>query len=172
MKRYADPYVAGFALGLVVLASFAFAGRGVGVSGSFRRAAAKLWTAAAPAAALKAAAPAAAGAEAGASAFESGSSAAAVQTFGILLGGFLSAFLAKRLKLTIERGPRITNKTRLATAFAGGAVMAVGAYLARGCTSGLALSGGALLGVGSWIFMLAAFAAAYAFAPLVRKAWR
>jgi hypothetical protein len=173
MKRYADPYVAGFALGLVLLASFAFAGRGIGVSGAFRRAAAKLWSAAAPAAALHAAAPAAAGAEAGASAMESGSSAAALQTvLGIVVGGFLSALLAGRVKATIERGPNITANARLATAFAGGAIMGGGAYLARGCTSGLALTGGALLGVGSWIFMLAAFAAAYAVAPLVRRAWR
>jgi hypothetical protein len=163
MKRYADPYVAGFCLGLVVLASFAFAGRGVGVSGTFRLAAAKLWTAAAELPLSNA--------EASASALRAAARAAAVQTFGILVGAFLSALLARRVKLTIERGPNITNGTRLMAAFAGGTVMAAGAYLARGCTSGLALSGGALLGVGSWIFMLAAFAAAYAFAPLVRKTW-
>ncbi len=89
-----------------------------------------------------------------------------------MAGGFLSALLAGRWKSTIERGPHITSKTRLALAFGGGAVMAAGAYLARGCTSGLALTGGALLGVGSWIFMLAAFAAAYAFAPIVRRTWQ
>jgi hypothetical protein len=88
-----------------------------------------------------------------------------------MLGAFLSGLLARRVRLTIERGP-ITSKTRLALAFAGGAVMASGAYLARGCTSGLALTGGALLGAGSWIFMLAAFAAAFAVAPFVRRAWR
>ena len=53
----------------------------------------------------------------------------------------------------------------------GGAVMGVGAVLARGCTSGQALTGGALLSVGSWLFMGAAFAAAYAVAPIVRRAW-
>ena len=164
MKRYADPYAAGFCLGLVVLASFALMGRGVGVSGTFRLAAAQLWTAAAELPLANAAAPASAPLRAAAG-------AAAVQTFGILLGAFLSALLGRRLKLAIERGPHITNTKRLALAFTGGIVMAFGAYLARGCTSGLALSGGALLGVGSWIFMLAAFAAAYAFAPLVRKTW-
>ena len=50
--------------------------------------------------------------------------------------------------------------------------MGAGAVLARGCTSGLALSGGALLSVGSWLFMIAAFAAAYAIAPLIKRAWR
>jgi uncharacterized membrane protein YedE/YeeE len=158
MKRYADPYVAGFFLGLVLLASFVFAGRGIGVSGVFR-------SAAATATALVSAATAA-------EAYQSGSSAAAALLYGIFVGGFLSALMAKRLKLKIERGPNITSNARLATAAIGGAVMGAGAYIARGCTSGLALTGGALLGVGSWIFMLAAFAAAYAVAPLVKRAWR
>ena len=50
--------------------------------------------------------------------------------------------------------------------------MGLGAVLARGCTSGLALTGGALLSVGSWIFIMGAFAAAYLFAPLMKRAWR
>jgi uncharacterized protein len=44
--------------------------------------------------------------------------------------------------------------------------------LARGCTSGQALSGGALLSVGSWVFMLALFAAGFGAARLARKLWR
>jgi uncharacterized membrane protein YedE/YeeE len=60
----------------------------------------------------------------------------------------------------------------LLTAFAGGAVMGVGARLARGCTSGLGLTGGALLSVGSWLFVMAAFAGAYAAAPFVRRLWQ
>ena len=47
--------------------------------------------------------------------------------------------------------------------------MGLGAVLARGCTSGQALTGGALLSVGSWLFMIAAFAAAYAVAPFVTE---
>jgi uncharacterized protein len=47
----------------------------------------------------------------------------------------------------------------------------VGAVLARGCTSGQALTGGAMLSVGSWLFMIGAFAAAYLVAPLVKRAW-
>jgi hypothetical protein len=50
--------------------------------------------------------------------------------------------------------------------------MGLGAVLARGCTSGQALTGGALLSVGSWAFMLAAFAAGYAVAPALKWAWR
>ena len=40
--------------------------------------------------------------------------------------------------------------------------MGYGARFARGCTSGQALSGGATLSVGSWAFMFAVFAGAYA----------
>jgi len=49
--------------------------------------------------------------------------------------------------------------------------MGTGAVLARGCTSGQALTGGALLSVGSWLFIAGAFAAAYATAPFLRRAW-
>ena len=73
----------------------------------------------------------------------------------------------------VERGPRHRAAARdSASAFGGGAVMGLGAVLARGCTSGQALTGGALLSVGSWLFMIAAFAAAYLFAPFVKRAWR
>ena len=44
--------------------------------------------------------------------------------------------------------------------------------LARGCTSGQALTGGALLNLGSWVFMLMFFAGAYALAYFLRRQWR
>ena len=94
-----------------------------------------------------------------------------VELIGVTIGGFLSAFFAGRLARVIERGPRITDASRLRNAVIGGSVMGVGAVLARGCTSGQALTGGALLSVGSWIFIGSAFAAAYAAAPFLRKAW-
>jgi hypothetical protein len=50
-------------------------------------------------------------------------------------------------------------------------VMGIGAKLARGCTSGQAITGGALLATGSWIFIGACFLAAYAAAPFFRKLW-
>jgi uncharacterized membrane protein YedE/YeeE len=89
----------------------------------------------------------------------------------VTIGGFLSAFLAGRLKRSIEKGPRISDRSRLVLAVSGGAVMGIGAVLARGCTSGQALTGGALLSVGSWTFIVAAFAAAYVAAPFLRRAW-
>ena len=64
-------------------------------------------------------------------------------------------------------GPAIAP--RLLAGFAGGALMAFGARLAGGCTSGHGISGTLQLGVGSWIALLCFFAggAAVAF-PLYR----
>jgi hypothetical protein len=50
--------------------------------------------------------------------------------------------------------------------------MGIAAKMARGCTSGQALSGGALLSAGSWAFMLSVFAGGYAAVWFVRRAWR
>jgi uncharacterized membrane protein YedE/YeeE len=94
------------------------------------------------------------------------------ENIGVVIGGFASGLLAGRVRWTTEHGAGITGGRRLLNAFAGGAAMGVGAKLARGCTSGLGLTGGATLSVGSWLFVIAAFAGAYAAAPLLRKAWR
>ncbi|MBE0689465.1 MAG: YeeE/YedE family protein, partial [Anaerolineae bacterium] len=92
-------------------------------------------------------------------------------TFGTVAGGFVSGWRHGRLKLEVNKGPGISNRTRLIFAFAGGTLMGYGARLARGCTSGQALSGGAVLSVGSWAFMLAVFGGGYALAYFVRRLW-
>jgi uncharacterized protein len=92
-------------------------------------------------------------------------------TIGTLLGGFVSGWLNGRLKVETGKGPRITVRKRWFMALIGGAFMGYGARLARGCTSGQALSGGAVLSVGSWAFMLAVFAGGYALAYFVRRLW-
>jgi len=50
-------------------------------------------------------------------------------------------------------------------------MMAIGAKLARGCTSGQALTGGALLNLGSWAFMISVFIGGYALAYIMRRQW-
>lgn len=92
-------------------------------------------------------------------------------TAGTLLGGFLSGWWNGRLKVETGKGPRLTVRQRWFFAFLGGGIMGYGARLARGCTSGQALSGGAVLSAGSWAFMLAVFGGAYALAYFVRKLW-
>jgi uncharacterized membrane protein YedE/YeeE len=93
------------------------------------------------------------------------------EVLGVLVGGFISGSLAHRIKGTVEKGPRISTPARLVFAFLGGVLMGFGAKLARGCTSGQALTGGALLSVGSWAFMLAVFAGGYAVAYFFRRQW-
>lgn len=162
-RPYSDPYLAGVGLGAVLLAAYVFAGRGIGASGAFTSTAADL---------VHAVAPQRAAASALFSRYLDGDRWLLIEIAGVLVGGFVSALLAGRWRAEVERGPRVSRNGRLALAFGGGAFMGLGAVLARGCTSGLALTGGALLSVGSWVFIGAAFAAAYLFAPLVRRAWR
>jgi hypothetical protein len=165
-QPYASPYVAGVALGLVLLAAFAVAGRGLGASGAFSSVAAAGAAAVAPGRA--AANPAFAGYLGAGGPLRDW---LVIEIAGLMVGGFASAWLAGRLGGGVERGPRIGSRARLAYGFGGGVVMGIGAKLARGCTSGQALTGGALLSVGSWIFIATAFAAAFAVAPLFGREW-
>ena len=151
-RPYADPHLAGVGVGLVLLLAFVATGRGLGASGAFAAVAASGAAAAAP--------DAVAGNSAVADSLAPGGLLRdwlVVEVAGVFLGGFLSAAAAGRL--------------RLAVGFGGGVVMALGARWARGCTSGLGLTGASLLAAGSWLFLLAAFAAAYAATPLLRRAW-
>ena len=88
-----------------------------------------------------------------------------------VLGGAVSGLLHRRTKLETRKGPGISFKTRWAFALGGGLIMAYGARLARGCTSGQALSGGAVLSVGSWAFMFSIFAGGYAGRLVRRRFW-
>jgi uncharacterized membrane protein YedE/YeeE len=162
---YADPYVTGVLLGLVLLASFVLAGRGLGASGAFASVAASAASVAAPAATRE---NAFFDAHVGSGLLHDW---LVVELIGVIVGGWLSAALAGRIAMRVERGPRIGVRGRLMTAAAGGGVMGLGAVLARGCTSGQALTGGALLSVGSWLFVIAAFAAAYLVAFATRRSW-
>lgn len=166
-RAYADPYVAGVGLGLVLLAAFVLVGRGLGASGAFASSAAGV---------VATVAPARAAANPWFGRYLTGDGPwrewLLFEIGGVLIGGYLSAQLAGRVRREVERGPHISRNARLALAFSGGAIMGLGAVLARGCTSGLALTGGALLSVGSWIFIMGAFAAAYLIAPTMKRAWR
>ena len=163
-----NPYWAGFALGLVLLTAFVVMGRGLGASGAFSTCVSTTVHAVAPG-------------HAESNAFYAGylgdgtanplKDWLVFEVLGVFVGGFLSGALANRLKFAVEKGPRITRGPRLVLAFLGGALMAIGAKLALGCTSGQALTGGALLNVGSWAFMICVFGGAYALAWFLRRQW-
>jgi hypothetical protein len=91
--------------------------------------------------------------------------------FGALLGGFTSGTVFGRTKLETTKGPNVSNRTRWLMSFLGGTIFLYGARMARGCTSGQALTGGATLAAGSWAIMFSIFAGAYALAYFVRKLW-
>jgi uncharacterized membrane protein YedE/YeeE len=170
INPYSDPYFAGVGIGVVLLAAYVIAGRGLGASGAFASVAAAL-TAVVYGTTAAAASPAIAP-------YLTAGIAGALHDWlvlelaGVVLGGFVSAWLAGRTRVAIERGPGIGTKQRIVTAFGGGILMGFGAKLARGCTSGQALTGGALLSAGSWIFIATCFAAGYVFAPIARRLWR
>jgi len=168
LGRLWNPYVGGFALGLVLLAAFLVLGHGIGASG----AAARLGTGAVS---LVAPEHVAANPVMGEHVRDGANPLTDWLVFmvvGIFLGGALASMLAGRQKAGVTRGPRISVPLRLALAGSGGILMGFAARLARGCTSGQALSGGALLSVGSWVFMLSVFAGGYALAWFLRRQWR
>jgi hypothetical protein len=94
-----------------------------------------------------------------------------LEVLGMVLGGLISGALSGRLKFKLEKSPKISNKTRLIFAFLGGVFFVYGAQLARGCTSGAALSGMAVLSVAGFVTMMSIFGSAYLFAWFFRKLW-
>ncbi len=166
-KKYISPYIAGVALGLVLLASFFVAGRGLGASGAMMRTVVAVEKAVAP------------------SHVDNNSYLSNIgggeknplddwlifEILGVLVGGLVSGAIAGRLRKGTNRGPGITDKQRWIFAIIGGGLFGFGARLARGCTSGVALSGGASLALGSWATMMAIFIGAYALSYFVRRLW-
>jgi hypothetical protein len=163
-----NPDLAGVALGLVLLATYVLMGFGLGSSSAATRFAYAIGHAVAPAAIAHNAymAPYVA--------TNPFNDWMVFEVFGVLLGGILAAYSGNRLmkRPTLLRGPRASVAYRVAFAIGGGALMGFAARLARGCTSGQALTGGAVLSLGSWLFMFAVFAGGYAAAPFVRRMWR
>jgi len=165
-QRFWNPYAVGFLLGLVLIATFAITGRGLGATGAFSSVAA--WIAG-----LFSPEHAAASAVHGRY-WNEGAPLLSWTIFlliGAFIGALVSGLLGGRVGLMIERGPRISDRTRLILAFSGGFIAAYGAKIAKGCTSGQALSGGSVLNAGSLVFMGAVFLAAYFLAYFVRKEW-
>lgn len=167
-QPYWNPYVSGIGLGLVLLAAFVVMGRGIGASGAMTSVVATGVNTISES-------------HAQANAFYAGylgdgtvhplKDWLVFEVLGVLIGGFISGKLAHRSKIRIEKGQLISNNRRFMFAFIGGIIMAFGTKLARGCTSGQALTGGAMMNVGSWLFMIALFVGAYAMAGLVKKLW-
>jgi len=160
---YINPYLAGVLLGLVLLASFVIAGRGIGASRFFSQTLAHTYD----------------GLGIHNDYLSQQQSQASfwqtwiiVEVLGIFIGAWLSGRMAGRIKQELVCGEgQGARKRRIVFAIAGGILMGFAARLARGCTSGQALTGGALLSAGSWLFMIAIFVGAYIAIQFVKKEW-
>ena len=166
-RPYLNPYVAGTLLGLVLFASFYVTGGGLGASAAMSRIQTGVLDWLAPAHVDRVAYFA----ELAGGTRSAWSHYSIFMIAGTVLGGFASGLVNRRVKLELRKGPRVGTAVRVVLALAGGVLMGFGARLARGCTSGQALSGGAVLSVGSWAFALAVFVGAYALAWFVRRLW-
>ena len=166
-NKFWNPYLAGVALGLVLLAAFLVMGNGLGASGASLRYGVAAVGALAPG--LVERAPGLAKAWNGGHPLDFW---LAFQMAGVLLGGFVGAYTAGRLKAEVLRGPRISRGGRIGYALAGGFLMGAAARVTRGCMSGQALTGGALMSVGSWVLMFSFFAGGYFVAYFVRRQYR
>jgi hypothetical protein len=166
-EKFWNPYLAGLALGAVLLTTYLAMGKGLGASGaSFRLG---VWVTNAVAPAHASAVPAMAGAMEDHHPLNDW---LVFEVLGMLVGGALAAWTSGRLRREVLRGPTFGQGARLALAVGGGVLMGFAAKLSRGCTSGQALSGGAVQSVGSWAFMLSVFAGGYAVAYFLRRQWR
>ena len=167
-SRHLNPYLAGLLLGLVLLAAIFVSGRGLGASGAVKSAVIAAVTTAAPAHAKAAPFYSEYAAEHAENPLKQW---LVFEVAGVLVGGFLSGVVSRRLTWVTEKGPRATTGLRLAMAAAGGALFGAGAQFARGCTSGAALSGMAVLSSGGFLTMVAIFGSGYLVAYFFRKLW-
>lgn len=159
-----NPYLAGTALGLTLVLSYAVLGAGLGSSGGLARASAALSCALAPQHTRM-------------SEYFGNWGGQPLRYYlvfmllGVLGGGAISAVTSDRFRLALERGRACPARTRVVFALIGGVLVGFASRLAQGCTSGQALSGGALLLTGSLVFVCAVFAGGYATAWFVRGQW-
>jgi uncharacterized protein len=167
-KKYMNPYLAGFLLGLILLATIFITGRGLGASGAVKSVYASIVESVFP------------NYTAGAKFYQEYGQEhpgnplknwLVFEIIGVVIGAFISGLISNRLKFKLEYSPKSKAKIRIAGAIIGGALFGFGAQLGRGCTSGAALSGIAVLSTGGLITMAAIFGGAYMFAYFFRKMW-
>jgi uncharacterized protein len=165
-KEEWSPYIAGGLLGLVGVLSVALTHNLLGASGAFENLAGLIGRAVAPAA------------------FDNlyfnfimppGLTWQVILLVGVFLGGLLAARLAGTWRwrsLPDQQWVGVFGRsrvTRWAVAFFGAIVLEIGAGIAGGCTSGLAISGGMLLAPAAYLFIAGMFVSGIATAYLLYR---
>lgn len=167
VRPFWSPLAAGVALGLVLLLTFLLSGHGLGASGFFTRLTAWL------------------GGELARPAIEANSYLGPFikgganplanwiswEIVGVMLGALLGAATSGRFRLRLDGAAKLGGSGRTAFAIGGGILTGFGTRLARGCTSGIGLSGGAPLAVAGFFFLIGFFIVGIAVSFLVRRAW-
>jgi len=164
---YRNPYFGGFLLGILMLFTFYITGRGLGASGAMKSGVVTIVDTVAPTHAEN---------NAYYSKFISEDKSPmnnwlALEALGVLLGAFISGGLTGRISWRVQHSPKISSKRRLIFALGGGILFGLGAQIARGCTSGAALSGMSVISTGGFLTMIGIFGTGYAVAYFFRKNW-
>lgn len=165
-NRFWSPYIAGALLGMTLLATFYIAGRGLGASGAMALVTAQSTFTVIP------------------------EFIGRLKYFaqyitpimplinwniflliGLFLGSLAGALFTGNFKVLLDKGSSMSVNTRLLTSLTGGILIGFAARLARGCTSGVALTGGAQLALAGWIFVIAMFAAGFIISAVLRRLW-
>ncbi len=162
-RRAWSPYAAGAGLGLIAAVSLAFFGQRLGASGAYQGLAAYAGRALLPRSVYFT------------RIVEAQVGWQAYVVIGVLLGALLSSLASGDFRIRVVPdagwreafGPR--PAVRWALAFLGAFLVEVGASIAGGCTSGLAVSGGVVLAPGAFVFMAGMFAAGIPTAVLVAR---
>ncbi len=160
-----SPYLAGVGIGLTLLASFVVAGQGLGASRAFTVVAGT---------GMKAVFPAYTSTLSYLSKYLELSPFrdwVVLEVCGLLLGALVGVLLNRGFNIRFDKAEHMSIKTRALTAFGGGVIMGFASRLARGCTSGVALTGGSQFALSGWVFVIAMFASGFLFAAIFRRLW-
>jgi uncharacterized membrane protein YedE/YeeE len=161
-----SPYVSGIGLGLTLLATFYVMGRGLGASGAFSIVSAV---------ATQIVNPEYAGGLTYFSRYLSDGSPLkdwiVFEILGLFIGALTGALVSRSFRLKLDKPSRMTGGGRLFTALTGGILIGFAGRLARGCTSGVALTGGAQLAIAGWVFVISMFISGFIFAAVFRRMW-
>ena len=165
-NNFWSPYIAGIGLGLTLLATFYIAGWGLGASSAF-----SLLTGVG----LKDVSPGYAGTLKYFSGYLNVESPlmnwVLFEVGGLFLGALAASLISGTFKFRFDKAAHMKTRTRFLTAFGGGVLIGFASRLARGCTSGVALSGGAQLAISGWIFVIAMFISGFIIAAFFRRLW-